>query len=112
MIGYWFVVIFAAGVLNGNAHGIHLHGHHLQVIKIGWPQYDSKTKIYQDISSDLDYNQSTGIITWSNSSWSAGHVPGVVESRAPLKDTLAVPVGGYVVTRLKAENPGMVIAPF
>ena len=33
-------------------------------------------------------------------------VPGIVTQGAPLKDSIAVPVGGYVVIRFKADNPG------
>ena len=43
---------------------------------------------------------------WSNSSWSDGDIPDIISKGAPLKDTITVPIGGYVVTRFKADNPG------
>ena len=43
---------------------------------------------------------------WKDPSWSLGNISGMIDNGAPLKDTVMVPVGGYVVLRLKADNPG------
>ncbi|ELU15956.1 hypothetical protein CAPTEDRAFT_193609 [Capitella teleta] len=93
-----------AGVLNGNAHGIHMHGHQVQVVRIGWPTYDDQG-FYNGLTPDIMYDHHTGHIRWTNMSWSDGALD-VLDNSAPLKDTMVIPVGGYVVVRFLADNPG------
>nr|KAG5686609.1 hypothetical protein BaRGS_006283 [Batillaria attramentaria] len=48
--------------------------------------------------------------TWKNETWRAengGVVPGLNLDNPIRKDTIIVPTGGYVVVRIKADNPGM-----
>ncbi|KAH3694261.1 hypothetical protein DPMN_081701 [Dreissena polymorpha] len=45
--------------------------------------------------------------TWSNSSWLNGNVPNIELNHPLRKDTIIVPTGGYVVLRIKADNPGL-----
>ncbi len=61
-----------------------------------------------DISCDSEMCQNA---TWSDPSWRGGHVPGIVRRGAPLKDTVTVPAGGYVVLRFLADNPGALNLP-
>ncbi len=35
-----------------------------------------------------------------------GNIPGLTEDGPIFKDTITVPAGGYVVTRMMATNPG------
>ncbi|CAE1312425.1 unnamed protein product [Acanthosepion pharaonis] len=44
---------------------------------------------------------------WTNSNWGGDNIPGIKLKRAPLKDTLIIPSGGYAVIRIKADNPGL-----
>src|SRR5689334_12059935 len=44
---------------------------------------------------------------WANQSWNGGNVPGLNLDNPPEKDTVTVPVGGYVVIRFVANNPGL-----
>ena len=43
---------------------------------------------------------------WTNKSWINGNLPGVA-SDVIRKDTVAIPVGGYVVIRFETTNPGL-----
>ena len=36
----------------------------------------------------------------------SGNVSGAITEAPPNKDTIAIPVGGYVVVRFRANNPG------
>lgn len=88
------------GILNGNPHPIHLHGYHFQVISVGYPKYDENGIYIEQNSSlkclDFQCNQ----LFWStNKSFSDN-------PRAVRKDTVVVPVGGYVVIRFLTNNPG------
>nr|UCK81628.1 laccase-1 [Arenicola marina] len=98
-----------AGVLNGNSHPIHLHGYNFQVVKTGFPEYNPDNNYFLSSNDDLECvpgSNSCNLVTWRNATWSGGHVPGLIRQGAPLKDTVSVPVGGYVVVRFKADNPG------
>lgn len=90
-----------------SAHPIHLHGHHFYVMKVGYPVVDPVTKRYVSMSPDLHCpTDRCHNATWSNSSWLQGDIPGLNEVDPPLKDTVTVPAGGYVVIRFPADNPG------
>ncbi len=43
---------------------------------------------------------------WADPTWAGGNLPEMVTHGAPLKDTVLVPAGGYVVIRFLADNPG------
>ena len=44
---------------------------------------------------------------WKMSSWdNPNSIPGIKLKNPPIKDTIVVPSGGYVVIRFKANNPG------
>ena len=45
---------------------------------------------------------------WSDPSWDEGNIPDIITHGAPLKDTVLVPAGGYVVIRFMADNPGTI----
>jgi hypothetical protein len=77
----------------------------MQVVKTVWPEYNRTTSQYRAPSADLSRDPETGRIFWTKESWSGGRIE-VLEEGAPLKDTVLVPVGGYLVARFKADNPG------
>ena len=90
------------GIRRGQAHPIHLHGHHFQVIHIGYGDCSETigTCHHPDIScaeSHCDTN-----VHWRDCRANFGS--GIQEP--PEKDTVIVPVGGYVVIRFRADNPG------
>ncbi|KAK0046548.1 laccase [Biomphalaria pfeifferi] len=88
----------------GWAHPIHLHGHDFHVLKIGYPDYNNTTGRYIKDNFDIDCrgypkrDQSfCNFATWSNRSWGGNNIPGLQLSNPPIKDTIIVPTGGYVV---------------
>ncbi|XP_055883275.1 uncharacterized protein LOC106072733 isoform X3 [Biomphalaria glabrata] len=102
------------GVGKGWAHPIHLHGHDFHVLKIGYPDYNNNTGRFIQDNFDIDCrgypkrDQSfCNFATWSNRSWGGNNIPGLQLSNPPIKDTIIVPTGGYVVVRFKADNPGL-----
>ena len=90
------------GIGSGQAHPVHLHGHHFQIIHIGYGNcnVDESTCHHPDITcaeSHCDTN-----VRWSDNRTNFGS--GIQEPSE--KDTVIVPVGGYVVIRFRADNPG------
>ncbi|PIO71448.1 multicopper oxidase [Teladorsagia circumcincta] len=67
----------------GYAHPFHIHGHHFYVMK--------------DICDGA---------VWRNKSWMNGAVEGMNTVNPSLRDTITLPVGGYIVIRFRATNPG------
>ncbi|XP_070535317.1 uncharacterized protein [Ptychodera flava] len=93
--------------IRGTPHPVHLHGHHFYVLKTGYAQYDANglyTGDNQDIDCGEDERCNSG--GWRNTSWGGDNIPGLNLVNPPMKDTVIVPVGGYVVIRYVADNPG------
>ncbi len=88
-------------------HPVHIHGRQFQVIKIGWPKYDNQSR-WESENYDVkcDINKFCNKASWKDSTWNDGNVPGIINNGAPLKDTVLVPLGGYVVIRFLVNNPG------
>ena len=110
------MVFMNMGVGRGWAHPIHMHGHSFYVLKMGYPVYNDTTGDFISQNKDVECrgNLYTGLensfcneAVWSNQSWQTGNVPGLNTQRPPRKDTIMVPSGGYVVIRIKADNPGI-----
>ncbi|GFO31991.1 multicopper oxidase [Plakobranchus ocellatus] len=80
------LVIVDEGILSHAYHPMHLHGHKFSVVAMG--KIGEKTTV--DAVKALD---------------EAGKITRRIE-RAPIKDTVIVPDGGYTVIRFKANNPG------
>jgi hypothetical protein len=79
------------------------------VVKIGYPIYDTITGKATTPNRDIRcLNDGCTEATWADPSWKYG-VPGLNLKNPPLKDTVSVPVGGYVVIRLTADNPGKIL---
>lgn len=94
----------------GMPHPIHMHGHHFHVLKTGFPHYNSTTGEILDRNRDIKCStKSCNGASWRNEEWNFGNVPGLNLENPPQKDTIAVPRNGYVVVRLKADNPGYLI---
>ena len=90
------------GIGSGQAHPIHLHGHHFQVIHIGYGDCSETigTCHHPDITCAESHCDTD--VHWSDSRPNFGS--GIQELSE--KDTVIVPVGGYVVIRFRADNPG------
>ena len=106
------MVFMNVGRGRGWAHPIHMHGHSFYVIKMGYGQYDSVTGAIGNDSIDIDCRGDPVLnfcnnATWANKTWLHGNIPGIELARPPRKDTIIVPSGGYVVVRIRADNPGL-----
>lgn len=122
-------VLSAMGAYD-NAHPIHLHGHTFHVVKVGYPDYDSKTgfiaqknipgckgtkSIHNDdiACGDTSLCGSKCPVNGCNPNrctkpgWSSKGPPSMTIDRKTIrKDTVMLPAGGYVVINFKSDNPG------
>ena len=91
------------------AHPIHLHGHYFHVVDIQFGEYDNNEKLIAG-NSDIDCGGDTLCVRprWKpNKDYSSRmKMTGKISSKAPLKDTLLIPAGGYAVVYFKTDNPG------
>ena len=92
----------------GLSHPIHVHGHSFYVLKMGYGYYNETTGVLLGDNPDIDCRgKFCNDATWSNTSWQGGNVPGLELANPPRKDTIIVPTSGYVVVRIRADNPGV-----
>ena len=89
------------------SHPVHLHGHHFHVVDMQFGNYsDGKLIATND---DINCGSSDSC---NNPSWKPGRgygnqgQTGKIPRTAPLKDTIIVPAGGYVVVYITSDNPG------
>ena len=110
------LVLSNLGMGAGWFHPIHLHGHSFHVIKMGYGIFDEKYGFLLEQNKDIDCSGGKKLTndyslcynaTWRDQSWLNGNIPGQELKRAPRKDTLIVPDGGYAVIRFRADNPGL-----
>ena len=96
------------------AHPVHLHGHHFHVVDIQFGEYDDKeilTAGTQDINCGPQSTPGNPMLC-NNPSWKVARSSmydqgnGKINPKAPLKDTLLIPAGGYAVVYFKTDNPG------
>ena len=90
------------------AHVIHFHGHYFRVLYIGYGDCASNlpnaTCSHEDITCDYPDQLCNSEVNWAD-----GKLPDKVNisnNFAPLKDTVVIPSGAYVVVRYEANNPG------
>ncbi|XP_003384621.1 PREDICTED: laccase-1-like [Amphimedon queenslandica] len=89
------------------SHPIHLHGHQFKVVDVQFGSYDSTGRLSRG-NADIDCGGShlCTVPDWkSGRDYSIGR-EGKVDPLAPLKDTIQVPAGGYVVAYVRTINPG------
>ncbi|XP_066921710.1 uncharacterized protein [Clytia hemisphaerica] len=88
-------------------HPIHLHGHSFHVLKVGFGEYNSSSKLYKSPNKDIHCaTEYCNQPVWSNQSFGGDDIPEMRFDRPIQKDTLMVPVGAYAVIRFKTNNPG------
>ena len=86
----------------GFTHPIHLHGHHFQVVAIGYGTYNQSNGFLLSSRRDLVCDDSL----CSSPRWNGNSPIYPTNRRAVLKDTVMVPAGGYVVVQFRSDNPG------
>ena len=94
--------------LNGTNHPVHLHGHHFYVVSYNYPDYYKNGTILknnEDISC-TDKSTFCNHVGWSNPEHRHGNISNANLVNPVLKDTIIVPVGGYVTVRFLSDNPG------
>ncbi|XP_069100902.1 uncharacterized protein [Argopecten irradians] len=107
------MVFLNMGNGKGWGHPVHMHGHSFEVLKTGYALLDQTGKIVAPNPDITCLGHKFGNETfcnsakWTNSSWQNGNIPGLELQRPPIKDTIIVPSGGYVVVRIRADNPGL-----
>ena len=90
------------------AHPIHLHGHYFHVVDIQFGEYN-EDGVLESTNKDINCG---GTNNCANPNWKNTTVDyaygrkGKINRKAPLKDTLLIPSGGYAVVYFKANNPG------
>lgn len=92
----------------GYAHPFHLHGHHFYVMKVGWPTYNA-TGFIDQMNQDIDCpgpEVSCNGKKWRNKEWMNGALDGMNVKNPTKRDTITLPVGGYITIRFRATNPG------
>ena len=110
----------------GSSHSVHLHGHSFYVVKTGYPEYNPDGTIAGfnrdleciDLATNRECDRLFAVIEREDN---AGRYTKVQEIRwrnetagsietgdkpLPIKDTVIVPYGGYVVIRFVINNPG------
>lgn len=109
-------VLTNMGTGKGWGHPVHLHGHSFELLKMGFPTSErisgNITTENEEIRCTSRRNYVNGgdyctSSTWSDPSWANGNAPGLNLVNPPLKDTVVIPRGGYVVIRIRANNPGL-----
>ena len=97
------LVIFSRDLYMAEAlHPMHTHGHHMAVLAYGYPKIDTTTGRIQEFSRDIACESDFCV----NPRWANGRPP-VNLVNPPLKDTIAFPAGGYVIARIRSDNPGV-----
>uniref|UniRef100_A0A1I7XRL1 Plastocyanin-like domain-containing protein n=1 Tax=Heterorhabditis bacteriophora TaxID=37862 RepID=A0A1I7XRL1_HETBA len=87
----------------GYAHPFHIHGTHYYVMKVGWPSYNASGMIENlnpDIACAGPHADCDGA-SWANKTWLNGAVSGMNTKNPSSRDTITLPVGGYIVIRYK-----------
>lgn len=96
------------GFLSIVHHPMHVHGYSFHVLKVGYRQTNAS---FANLGNNADINCQQPLCnyntSWSNQTWHGGNIAMENLPRAPRKDTVTVPAGGYVVIRFVADNPGL-----
>uniref|UniRef100_A0A914C8N0 L-ascorbate oxidase n=1 Tax=Acrobeloides nanus TaxID=290746 RepID=A0A914C8N0_9BILA len=92
----------------GKSHPFHMHGTHFYVMKVIYPSSSGYTSngLLSSPNNDIPCTTNTCYgLKWGNSSWLNGNVDGMYKNPSA-RDNIVLPIGGYVVIRFRADNPG------
>lgn len=84
-------------------HPVHIHGHSFEVLKVGYPVVNSTTGRILRVNPDVRCLDET----CTRARWADESRPKLNLGHPPWKDTVVVPAMGYVILRLKTNNPGL-----
>ncbi|XP_062575775.1 uncharacterized protein LOC134237656 [Saccostrea cucullata] len=98
-------------------HPIHMHGHTYEVLKMAFPKVEKDSTGTDTLIPNEDIQCSKTLpndesncnnAQWKNETWNNYKlIPGINLDNPVRKDTLLVPMGGYAVIRIIADNPGV-----
>lgn len=99
---------------DGTAHPIHLHGHHFYIMAMGFGIYNQSTNMFRRGATqvhcpDLLKDEACTDAEWLDPNWKNGNISSFEFANMidpPMKDTVIIPVGGYVVVRFRSDNIG------
>ncbi|BFZ22137.1 hypothetical protein BsWGS_25176 [Bradybaena similaris] len=80
------LIVVDEGTLSHAYHPMHLHGHKFRVVGMGKLNESTSLEKVKEMDRNGQLNRT--------------------RSKAPIKDTVIVPDGGYTIIRFKADNPG------
>ena len=90
---------------------MHIHGHSVHVVKVGYGEYSEETGAIIASSRDLTCSDVDDFDTLDMNRcpnprfrWPDTHFP--IDRETVRKDTILVPSGGYVVIEFRSNNPG------
>lgn len=105
--GVQMVLVNKDEFVGATNHPIHIHGHHVHIVKIGYPEVDENTGLIVKETPDIKCaGKDCKYPSWIKEEWAGGNVPDLNLRNPPLKDTVVVPRMGYVVLRFPLDNPG------
>uniref|UniRef100_A0A183CEP1 Multicopper oxidase n=1 Tax=Globodera pallida TaxID=36090 RepID=A0A183CEP1_GLOPA len=85
----------------GYSHPLHVHGTHFLLVKVGYGGYHANNGSIWTMNPDIpctnDRERCVGL-KWANTSWLGGNVP-AMRQRPSSRDTVNIPVGGYITIR-------------
>ena len=86
-------------------HSMHLHGHSMAVVKVGYPEHNATTGRWQEPNSDIYCTDRH----CTSATWNPNRPkPTDLNLIDPaIKDTVVVPARGYIVVRFRADNRGV-----
>ena len=89
----------------GFSHPMHFHGHHFQVVDIGYGSYYPNNSTLRGLNTDVRCGGSEDPLC-SLLSWNGSPPSFSISNKTIRKDTVIVPSGGYVVIHFISDNPG------
>ena len=106
------LVISTVGAERNSTHSIHIHGHSVHVLKVGYGEYSSDNGALTGSSRDLtctedgDDSETIDSRRCPNPRFRSPDTTFPLTTNTVRKDTFIVPAGGYVVVQFRSDNPG------
>ena len=106
------LVASAVGEERNSTHSIHIHGHSVHVLRVGYGWYSSENGSLLGSSRDLTCTKSGNDaeimdhIRCPDARFRSPDETFPIDHFTVRKDTFIVPAGGYVVVQFRSDNPG------
>lgn len=106
------LVVSTVGAEKRFSHPIHIHGHSVHILKVGFGQYSSETGALVASSPDItcakDGNDEGSLdeMRCLHPRLRSSNQTFPLDKFTVRKDTFTVPAGGYVILQFRSDNPG------